>query len=68
MPMKTVLIIDDEKELLNLLQYEFDLLNYRVIAQSAAIPLETIRDMSPDLIVLDYHLPQKKTAVNYVKN
>ena len=57
--MKTVLIIDDEPEVLKVLVYLFERLSYHVIPRSAAIPLETIREAAPDLVVLDYHLPQK---------
>jgi DNA-binding response OmpR family regulator len=57
--MKTVLIIDDEPEFLKILAYLFERLSYHVIPRTAAVPLETIRETAPDLLVLDHHLPRK---------
>jgi len=56
MHMKTILLIDDEPELLELLEYLFKQLNYSVISYPQAIAVEAIQDLSPDLIVLDYNL------------
>jgi two-component system, OmpR family, phosphate regulon response regulator PhoB len=54
--MTNILLIDDEPELLELLEYFFKQLNYRVISYPDAIAIETIKNLSPDLIVLDHNL------------
>ncbi len=57
--MKLVLLIDDEPEILELLEYVFNQLNYRVTSFPDVLPLETIKEISPDLIILDHNLGQK---------
>jgi len=54
--MKTILVIDDEPELLDLLKYFFKQLNYTIITFTHAVPVETIEDIMPLFIVLDYNL------------
>lgn len=54
--MKTILLIDDEPELLGLLELLLKQLNYNVIAYPGAISIEVIKHVSPDVIILDYFL------------
>jgi two-component system response regulator VicR len=54
--MKTILIIDDEREMLTLLEYLFEQLNYRVHIASKKIPLLAVRELSPDMVLLDNKL------------
>ena len=56
--MKTILLIDDEPELLELLEHFFKQLHYSVISYPDAIAIETIKELSPDVIVLDHNLGQ----------
>jgi DNA-binding response OmpR family regulator len=57
--MKTVLLIDDEPELLEILEYYFKHLNFVVIAVPDIISVEAITKIDPDIIVLDYHVEHK---------
>lgn len=57
--MKTVLLIDDEPELLGILEYYFKNLNFVVIAIPDIISVEAIVKINPDIIVLDYHVEHK---------
>lgn len=57
--MKTVLLIDDEPELLELLEYYFKHLNFVVIAVPDVISVEAVAKINPDIIVLDYHVENK---------
>ena len=57
--MKTVLLIDDEPELLDVLEYYFKNLNFVVIAVPDVISVEGIVKINPDIIVLDYHVEHK---------
>ncbi|MGL1931548.1 MAG: sigma-54-dependent Fis family transcriptional regulator [Desulfotalea sp.] len=54
----TLLCIDDDAMLLNILQRYFELKGYRVLtAENGAIGLEMFRDHSPDLILVDLKMP-----------
>ena len=57
--MKTVLLIDDEPELLDMLEYYFKNLNFVVIAVPDVISVEAIVKIDPDIIVLDYHVEHR---------
>jgi len=57
--MKTVLLVDDEPEILDLLTYLFKQFNYEVITFNQIIPVETIRELNPDVVVLDNNLGKK---------
>lgn len=54
----TVLIVDDETDLLELLRYNFEKDGYRTVtAREGAEGLATARDEDPDLIILDVMMP-----------
>ena len=56
--MKTILIVDDEKNLLKLYEKEFSEEGYRVItANSGSEALQKIEKDSFDLVVLDIRMP-----------
>lgn len=54
----SILVIDDEKDILKLIQYNFEKEGYAVLtARSGEDGLESARSKRPDLIVLDLMLP-----------
>jgi len=56
--MKTVLIIEDERDLADLLAFNLEKEGYRtLISQDGVMGLEKARELSPDLILLDLMLP-----------
>ncbi len=56
--MKTILIIEDEKDLAELVAFNLDKEGYRtILAADGVMGLEKARDNSPDLILLDLMLP-----------
>ncbi len=56
--MKTILIIEDERDLLDLIAFNLEREGYRVLtAQDGKEGLETARTRYPDLIILDLMLP-----------
>jgi two-component system phosphate regulon response regulator PhoB len=56
--MKTILIIEDERDLLDLIAFNLEREGYRVItAHDGTSGLETARTSSPDMIILDLMLP-----------
>lgn len=58
LPMKTILIIDDEKDLAELVAFYLEKEGYRpVIVLDGISGLETAKNISPDLILLDLMLP-----------
>ena len=58
MAKKTILAIDDEKDILNLLQYNLDKEGYQVLSASTGeAGLELARNKKPDLVLLDLMLP-----------
>ena len=59
--MKTVLLVDDEPELLDFLTYLFKQFNYNIITYSYIISVEDIRNLRPNVIILDNNL-EKKTG------
>ena len=54
--MKTVLLIDDEPELLQLLEEHFIQMNFHAITYPYAVSVPVVRLLMPDLIVLDHNL------------
>ena len=55
---KTVLIIDDERDILTLLKKRLEANDFKCVAAADAIEgLETARRVKPDLILLDLMLP-----------
>ena len=58
MPKRLILAIDDEKDILNLLQYNLEKEGYQVLtAGTGEIGLEMARNKKPDLVLLDLMLP-----------
>ena len=56
--MKTILVIEDERDLLDLIAFNLEREGYRVItALDGTAGLESARAVSPDLIILDLMLP-----------
>ncbi|MEX0599867.1 MAG: response regulator transcription factor [Rhodothermales bacterium] len=55
---RTILIVDDEVDLLELLQYNFEKAGYRTLtAADGAEGFERAREVDPDLIILDVMMP-----------
>ncbi|HEX9078652.1 MAG TPA: response regulator transcription factor [Desulfuromonadaceae bacterium] len=58
MTMKTILIIEDEKDLAELVAFNLEKEGYRaLLAGDGVMGLEKARDLSPDLVLLDLMLP-----------
>lgn len=58
MTQKTILTVDDERDILELLEYNLSRDGYRVLtAESGESALEIVRKSMPDLILLDLMLP-----------
>ena len=58
MPARSILVIDDEKDILKLLQYNLEKEGYQVFpAASGEAGLELARAKKPDLVILDLMLP-----------
>jgi two-component system, OmpR family, phosphate regulon response regulator PhoB len=56
--MKTILVIEDERDLLDLIAYNLEKEGYRVLtADDGTSGLESARSAMPDLIILDLMLP-----------
>jgi phosphate regulon transcriptional regulator PhoB len=56
---KKILVVDDEKDIVELLQYNLEKENYKVdIAYSGEKCLEKVKTNHPDLILLDLMLPE----------
>lgn len=56
---KTILVIEDEKELCDILQDELSSQGYKVIvAHNGQEGLDKLQDIEPDLIVCDRSMPQ----------
>ena len=55
---RTILIVDDEVDLLDLLRYNFEREGYHVVTETNGVDaLETAREDPPDLVVLDVMMP-----------
>lgn len=58
-PMKRVLVIEDDKDIVELVRYNLDKDGYQVVASGdGASGLAQIRRMPPDLLILDLMLPK----------
>lgn len=58
---RTILVIDDEEESIAVLEYHLKKLDCDVIGITEPLrAIETIREVSPDLIILDWLMPQKE--------
>ncbi|MEK6421308.1 MAG: response regulator [Burkholderia gladioli] len=56
--MKTILVVDDEFDMLTVWRLLLEQCGYAVVtAPNGAIALDRIREMPPDLIVTDYMMP-----------
>lgn len=56
---RTILIVDDEVDLLELLQYNLDKEGFRTVTATGGVEgLELARDEDPDLIILDIMMPK----------
>lgn len=56
---KTILIIDDDQELVSLLKMRFELEGYNILtAHDGEDGLNAAREKKPDLIILDVMMPQ----------
>lgn len=55
--MKTLLIIDDELAILQLLVDHFDFLNYQILTASDGLEALSMAEKQPDLILLDINMP-----------
>lgn len=56
---RSVLVVEDEENLLEALKYNLEHEGYRVLtAEDGAAALETARSASPDIVVLDVMLPE----------
>jgi len=58
--MKKVLIIEDDGDTLDMLGYIAATSNVEVVLRSDVIPLEEIKQISPDLIILDHWIGTSK--------
>lgn len=58
MAKKLILVVDDEKDILKLLQYNLEREGYQVLcAKTGEEGLETVRSKRPDLLILDIMMP-----------
>ena len=56
---KTILIIEDEPDLLEMLEFQFTSVGYRVVtAYNGFEGLQKLRTIQPDLIILDLNMPR----------
>ncbi len=56
---KVILIIDDEKDLVEMLQFQFEAQGFQTItAQNGQEGLERLKTTTPDLIILDMNMPK----------
>ena len=59
MRQKTILIVDDEKQLVSLVKLHMEMAGYEVLsAKDGEEALEIVRKESPDLIILDLMIPK----------
>jgi CheY-like chemotaxis protein len=57
--MSTILLVDDEQEMLDLFTEVLELMNHRVLgARDGREALGLAREMSPDLVVTDWNMPR----------
>lgn len=61
--MKKILVVDDEKDILDVVEYLLLSENFEVRSlSSSTYVVETARDFDPDLFLIDYLLPQGNGA------
>jgi putative nucleotidyltransferase with HDIG domain len=59
-PKRTILVVDDDRRVLDLLQISLTQNGYRILtAQTGEEALESVRRDPPDLVILDLRLPKK---------
>jgi len=57
--MKTILVVDDDKNLRRLYREEFEAEGYRVVlASDGSQALEMMRNENPDLVIMDIRMPE----------
>lgn len=57
--MKTILIVDDEENIINLVKTELKHRGYSVVTANNGIEaLEVLKQFSPELIILDVNMPE----------
>lgn len=57
--MSTILLVDDEQEMLDLFTEVLELMNHRVLgARDGREALHLAREISPDLVVTDWNMPR----------
>ncbi|MCG8607802.1 response regulator, partial [bacterium] len=60
MPMETILVVEDEEDILELVCFTLEEAGYRVLsANTGTKALELARSHHPDLLILDIMLPGK---------
>jgi len=68
MPPKTILVVDDEPHIRQVLEMKLEGLGYEVkTASNAAIGLRAIEEAAPDLIISDYNMPGEKNGVDLIR-
>jgi len=56
---KTILIVDDEEDLLSILVYELKMEGFNVVtAADGGVALKVLEEIQPHLIILDYVMPE----------
>lgn len=65
---KTILLIDDEKDLVEMVQFQLKAKGFEVVAAYNGLEgLERLKTVTPDLIILDMNMP-KMGGVEFFKN
>lgn len=65
--MPKLLIVDDEPEILDVTQWAFEAAGYEVqIATSGEEALQRVKDAHPQLLLIDYKLPQM-SGIDFLK-
>ena len=55
---RTILVVDDEAQIRELLKLQLEDASYRVVvAESARRAAQLVRDEKPDLMIVDAHMP-----------
>lgn len=58
MPAQKILIVDDNSDFREMMRYQLELWGYEVLeANEGMAGLRSALDSSPDLVLLDYHMP-----------
>ena len=65
---KLILVIDDEKDLTDIIKYEFEALGFDIRTAADGVEgLEALKSISPQLIILDLNMP-RMGGVEFYKN